>query len=118
VVGVPNETLNTSTQRYAGAIHILRGKLSADRKEINAMTASPSELWTQSGDLAGVAETGDAFGSALAAGDFNGDGINDIAIGVPFEDLGDNKVDAAGGVNILFGGTYMTPGDNNVIVTQ
>jgi hypothetical protein len=39
---------------------------------------------TQTG--AGVNEAGDHFGMALAAGDFNGDGYSDLAIGTPDED--------------------------------
>ncbi len=38
-------------------------------------------------------ETNDIFGEAVAAGEFNGDGFDDIAIGVPHEDLG-SKADA------------------------
>ena len=48
-------------------------------------------------------ETDDQFGSALATGDFNGDGHEDVAVGVPSEDLGD-KVDA-GQVEIYYGTT-------------
>ena len=33
-------------------------------------------------------EIGDGFGEALAAGDFNGDGFVDLAIGIPYEDAG------------------------------
>lgn len=36
----------------------------------------------------GATETGDLFGSALAAGDFDGDGVDDLAVGAPGEDLG------------------------------
>jgi hypothetical protein len=40
-----------------------------------------------------VSEAGDRFGEALASGDFNGDGVDDLAIGIP----GDNGL--AGGPN-------------------
>ncbi len=57
--------------------------------------------------LADVPEDNDRFGSSLAAGDLSGDGVDDLAIGVPLEDLpgplGD-KVDA-GAVNIIYGST-------------
>ena len=40
----------------------------------------------ESGSLE-AAEVGDSFGSALAACDFDGDGFDDLAVGVPGEDL-------------------------------
>lgn len=52
-------------------------------------------------DVFGVPETGDRMGSSLASGDFNGDGCDDLAVGVPFEDIG--ALNAAGGVAVFFG---------------
>ena len=49
----------------------------------------------------GNAEPGDFFGAALAAGDFNGDGREDLAVGAPEEDIGDIR--NAGSVTILYG---------------
>jgi hypothetical protein len=55
-------------------------------------------LWSQnSPGIEGVAEAGDLFGDALAAGDFNGDGRADLAIGAP----GENN--ARGVVHVLYG---------------
>ncbi len=48
------------------------------------------------------AESGDRFGAALAVGDFNGDGFDDLAVGAPGETVG-NAADA-GAVTILHGG--------------
>lgn len=56
---------------------------------------------SQAGPVPGAAEANDLFGSALAAGDFNGDAFDDLAIGVPGEDL--NGVNSAGSVVVLFG---------------
>ena len=47
-----------------------------------------------------------AAAAASPEGDFNGDGIGDLAIGVPFEDIADadgGTIQDAGGVNIIYG---------------
>ncbi len=60
-----------------------------------------SEAFTQSSVVAATNETNDHFGFALAAGNFNGDGYDDLAIGVPGEDT-EGKTDT-GMVAIMFG---------------
>jgi len=58
-------------------------------------------LSQQTAGVGGGAETGDGFGASVAAGDFNCDHVDDLAIGVPFED-----VDAGmetGALHILLG---------------
>jgi hypothetical protein len=52
-------------------------------------------------DLGGDPEIGDAFGKSLAAGDFDGNGADDLAIGAPSADLGANLIDA-GRVTVLY----------------
>jgi hypothetical protein len=49
----------------------------------------------------GAAESADEFGSALASGDFDGDGFDDLAVGALSEDI--DGVFNAGSVTILFG---------------
>ena len=52
-------------------------------------------------------EEGDGFGSSLASCDFNGDGFDDLAVGIPEEDhVGRENT---GGVQIHFGGTNGLP---------
>ncbi len=51
--------------------------------------------------IADAAEPNDRFGDALAAGDFDGDGRSDLAIGVPGEDIG--AITDAGAVSVLYG---------------
>ena len=46
-------------------------------------------------------ESGDSFGFALASGDFDGDGYDDLAIGAYTEDIG--PVEDAGGVLVVYG---------------
>jgi hypothetical protein len=49
-----------------------------------------------------TAEDGDEFGSSVAAGDLDGDGFDDVAVGVHFEDVG--SATDAGAVQLLYGG--------------
>ncbi len=52
------------------------------------------------GSVPTTSETGDRFGEALAAGDFDGDGYDDLAVGIPGED--DAAADE-GAVAIFYG---------------
>lgn len=52
-------------------------------------------------NVPGLANTGDRFGAALAVGDFDSDGRDDLAVGTPFDD--DAGLDNVGRVNILYG---------------
>lgn len=59
-------------------------------------------MWTRdSTGILGVAACGDTFGAALAAGDFDGDGRDDLAIGVAGAD--DAGPTDSGSVHILYG---------------
>jgi hypothetical protein len=62
------------------------------------LTATGGRLFTQVG---GAVEGGDQFGSALAAGDFNNNGFDDLAAGAPFETVG--SAGGAGAVSVLYG---------------
>ncbi|MFI7408540.1 FG-GAP and VCBS repeat-containing protein [Streptomyces sp. NPDC049627] len=64
-------------------------------------TRTPVRITQDTTGVPGTAETNDAFGWSLAAGDTNGDGYADIAVGVPNEDLS-GKTDA-GSVVVLRG---------------
>jgi hypothetical protein len=76
-----------------------------------------AQVWTQdSTDVLGTTGASDAFASALATGDFNGDGYADLAIGVPNETA--SSVKTAGGVNILFGGPEGLTADGNQLWKQ
>lgn len=54
----------------------------------------------------GPAESGDLFGSAVASGDFNGDGFDDLAIGAPGENVYFVQMAQAnaGAIIIIYGG--------------
>jgi hypothetical protein len=92
VVGVPSEDVSSVID--AGLVNILYGSGSG-------LTAAGNQIWNQdSSGITDAAETGDLFGSALATRDFNGDGIGDLAVGVPSENVGSSNV---GAVSLLYG---------------
>jgi uncharacterized protein (TIGR03437 family) len=62
------------------------------------LTSNGNQRWREGEDgLLGEGEGGDFFGWELAAGDFNGDGFDDLVVGTP----GENS--ARGTVNIIHG---------------
>ncbi|MFE3034509.1 FG-GAP and VCBS repeat-containing protein [Streptomyces canus] len=72
----------------------------------SASGLKPASTWkSYSQDTEGVPggkEEDDRFGDAVTAGDVNGDGYADVAVGSPGEKLGDKQ--GAGMVNVLYGG--------------
>jgi hypothetical protein len=66
------------------------------------LTAAGNQSWQEGQDGIGdVAEEDDRFGWTLATGDFDGDRYDDLAIGVPFEEL--VLQEEAGIVHALYG---------------
>ena len=56
-------------------------------------------------EIGGLSEIGDNFAYALAGGDFDGDGHDDLAIGIPGEDFGvGGTIPNCGLANVLYGG--------------
>jgi hypothetical protein len=100
-VGAPGEDIGT--KQDAGAVNVLYGSTAG-------LSGAGDQLWSQ--DATGVLGTseggpvssgkaGDAFGTALASGDFDRDGFADLAIGVPLDRVG--TATYVGAVNVLYG---------------
>ncbi|MGD8517432.1 MAG: FG-GAP repeat protein, partial [Anaerolineae bacterium] len=93
-VGVPRE--NVGAVESAGVVHALYGSSTG-------LTATGDQLWDQDDLITSEGiEPWDLFGIALAAGDFDGNGAADLAIGVSEEDFG--TYTEAGAVHVLYGG--------------
>jgi hypothetical protein len=110
-IGAPDEDLGTIAN--AGAVNVLYGSSSAP----NILSSSEDQRWTQ--DSTGVrdtAESADRFGSALAWGDFDDDGYDDLVIGIKGEDVG--SVSGAGAVAVLYGSAGGLTADGDQYFTQ
>jgi hypothetical protein len=91
VAGSPGE--DVSGIQNAGAVNVIYGSRTGLRKANNRSFVQ--------GAVAGAPTKGDLFGSALATGDFNGDGHDDLAVGSPGDAVG--GADNAGTVTIIYG---------------
>ena len=79
-----------------------RGK--SGERDMRGETPDPcQQARTPGGEAKGLHERCESAGGGggAARGDFNGDGIADLAVGVPFEDQ--NGVGGVGGVNVIYG---------------
>lgn len=111
VVGVPGEDLSISTLEFtdAGVVEVYYGTgaglvppASARFREVPA----PGEV--------NFPTSFSSFGFAIACDDFNDDGFDDLAVGVPFRDLPNGSADA-GRVNIFPGSGTGIGGSSKVL---
>ncbi|MET7495806.1 FG-GAP repeat protein [Streptomyces sp900116325] len=80
-----------------GAVSVYLGQ-----GDLSGLDPTPAQTWTQdSPGVPGTAEAGDRWGAEMSSGDTNGDGMPDLAIGAPGEDIG--SVSDAGAVWTLRG---------------
>jgi hypothetical protein len=96
-IGVQGEDGVLAHTIDAGAVNVLYGSVDGLQAE-----SPQNQFWSEG--IAGVKGTPgyvDLFGYALAGGDFDADGYEDLAIGVHGKEVG--RRDGAGAVNILFG---------------
>ncbi len=91
-IGAPRESFGLATS--SGAVFVIEGSAAG-------LAISGTSMFRQGvGRTPGVAEAGDWFGAAVAGGDVNGDGFDDLAIGAPYEDT---SVVDGGAVTVLRG---------------
>ena len=84
--------------RNNGGVSVYYGKVGV------GLTGNKAQYIRQwSNNVVGYPQANDAFGYALAAGDFNGDGFDDLAVGVPGEDEDTTGVADVGAVAVFYG---------------
>jgi len=108
-VGIPGKDIGGNTD--AGAVSVIYGTSTR-------LNAANSQIWHL--DIAGVkgnAKTGvgegESFGSSIGVGDFNGDGYDDMAVGITGKDIGGNT--DAGAVSVIYGTTTRLSAANSQI---
>lgn len=92
-VGAPGDVVSGRTN--AGSVQVLYGTR-------NGFSPVDAQLFSQdSADVDDTVEGNDAFGTALASGDFDCDGYADLAVGVPGEEI--DHIINAGSVHTFVG---------------
>ncbi|EPH46615.1 hypothetical protein STRAU_0354 [Streptomyces aurantiacus JA 4570] len=106
-VGVPGGTVGG--QAKAGYVNVVRGgpKGTGAHGSIRITQATP--------EVPGTPEAGDRFGASVALTDLNGDGIAELLVGVPGEDVTDRGTNA--GMVIAVGGSKNGPGPASTVLT-
>lgn len=93
LVGVPAEGINN--QSDAGAANLIFGTSSG-------LAATGDQFWHQDKDgINDTAEPADTFAFSISAGDFDGDGFDDAAFGIPGEDV--TGATDGGAVSVIYG---------------
>ncbi len=111
-IGVPGESIEAPAfVSEAGAVNVLYGS-------VLGLTVANDAFFTQdTPGIVGLAQTGDHFGTALLAADLDEDGIDDLVIGVPDEDIeGTPTIPNAGAVHVLAGAVGGLDGAASVLL--
>lgn len=110
VIAVPRKNVGGTID--VGSVYVIHGSNSN-----GVFGEEYTQVWSQATPgVAGATEASDRFGEALAVGDFDGDGMDDLAVGLPFEDIG--ATSAGGAVNYFYGTPFGLSTTGNGIITQ
>ncbi|MGN9893300.1 hypothetical protein [Micromonospora sp. L31] len=92
-----SDEVDAGNKSHAGGVWVVPGSSSG------LVFSSTKHFNQSSAGVPGAAESQDRFGAALAAGDINGDGREDLAVGAWGEAIGTKT--EAGSVTVLYGGS-------------
>jgi hypothetical protein len=98
-LGAPGEDHTSPALSQTGHVYLIMGK--------NGLTGNV-DIDSASNVVMTGGMVNDQIGSTLAAGDFNGDGIDDIAIGAPLSGWGQSGTTGKGKVQVVFGSSSMS----------
>jgi hypothetical protein len=97
IIGSPQFGPDAGEQRGPGRVYVVYGKAGGAASNVSLANLSSADGFV----ITASDSTADAmFGNGTSVGDFNGDGIDDIAIGAPLADVGGIN---NGAVYILYG---------------
>jgi hypothetical protein len=114
-IGIPNGDVAFGPEvEGSGMVLVFFGR-SDDDLVAGAQFAVLTQAYENSPD---PAESSDGFGSALASCDFNGDGFDDLAVGVPNEDVALSGGNAEGAVDVFYGSIGGLGGPGTQHLTQ
>jgi hypothetical protein len=104
-VGATGDVVGTGWEQ--GSVAVIYGAAGG----LNTGATAAILITQESSGVPGTSENGDLFGDALAAGDFDGNGVSDLAVGVPGENNGSGIVQvlpgkAGSGLGALAATTY------------
>ncbi|SCG55975.1 FG-GAP repeat protein [Micromonospora halophytica] len=91
------DEVDPGNKAHAGGVWVIPGS------SVGLLVGAAKHFNQSSAGVPGASENYDWFGASLAAGDINGDGREDLAIGAYGEAIGTKT--AAGSVTVLYGGS-------------